>query len=183
MRYFESPPPLAGMAELADAADSKSADPCGHGGSTPPPGTNSFYLESLVYDSSKSGVCAMRWSFYARSMLTIFRRLASCKHSSKRRKYRSCACPNSVEVTLRGEKFRKSLDLRNWEAGNKLVGDWGVNGAAVVATVRQATGRFVSDRESMKLSDAMMRKYRLRISARSLRAPLLWERFIDRSRH
>ena len=28
------------MAELADAADSKSADPCGHGGSTPPPGTN-----------------------------------------------------------------------------------------------------------------------------------------------
>jgi hypothetical protein len=33
-------PPLAGMAELADAADSKSADPCGHGGSTPPPGTS-----------------------------------------------------------------------------------------------------------------------------------------------
>ena len=32
-------PPLAGMAELADAADSKSAGPCGHGGSTPPPGT------------------------------------------------------------------------------------------------------------------------------------------------
>src|ERR1700761_3264433 len=29
----------AGMAELADAADSKSADPCGRGGSTPPPGT------------------------------------------------------------------------------------------------------------------------------------------------
>ncbi len=34
-----SGPPNAGMAELADAADSKSADPCGHGGSTPPPGT------------------------------------------------------------------------------------------------------------------------------------------------
>src|SRR5579875_2399404 len=29
----------AGMAELADAADSKSADPCDRGGSTPPPGT------------------------------------------------------------------------------------------------------------------------------------------------
>jgi hypothetical protein len=27
------------MAELADAADSKSADPCDRGGSTPPPGT------------------------------------------------------------------------------------------------------------------------------------------------
>src|SRR5580693_7600194 len=32
-------PTQAGMAELADAADSKSAGPCGHGGSTPPPGT------------------------------------------------------------------------------------------------------------------------------------------------
>ncbi len=40
MRYFGSrSPPEAGMAELADAADSKSAGPCGHGGSTPPPGT------------------------------------------------------------------------------------------------------------------------------------------------
>ena len=35
----ECNPNPAGMAELADAADSKSADPCGHGGSTPPPGT------------------------------------------------------------------------------------------------------------------------------------------------
>ena len=34
----------AGMAELADAADSKSADPCGHGGSTPPPGTISKHI-------------------------------------------------------------------------------------------------------------------------------------------
>jgi hypothetical protein len=33
---------FAGMAELADAADSKSAGPRGHGGSTPPPGTNDF---------------------------------------------------------------------------------------------------------------------------------------------
>src|SRR6185437_7614321 len=32
------------MAELADAADSKSAGPCGHGGSTPPPGTITLYL-------------------------------------------------------------------------------------------------------------------------------------------
>ena len=39
VRYFDLLTP-AGMAELADAADSKSADPCGHGGSTPPPGTS-----------------------------------------------------------------------------------------------------------------------------------------------
>src|ERR1019366_4049109 len=46
VRYFLSRhPPYAGMAELADAADSKSADPCGHGGSTPPPGT----IKSISY--------------------------------------------------------------------------------------------------------------------------------------
>ena len=32
------------MAELADAADSKSADPCDRGGSTPPPGTTFAYF-------------------------------------------------------------------------------------------------------------------------------------------
>ena len=94
-------------------------------------------------------------------MLTIFRRhLTSCKHSSKGRKYRSCACPISVEGTLRGEKFRKSLDLRNWEAANKLVRDWEVDGADVVKTTREAVDGFISDREAMKLSDAMMGKYR-----------------------
>ncbi len=36
---FKRQASIAGMAELADAADSKSADPCDRGGSTPPPGT------------------------------------------------------------------------------------------------------------------------------------------------
>jgi hypothetical protein len=60
--------------------------------------------------------------FYAGYMLTIFRRhLSSCKHSSKGRKYRSCPCPISVEGTLRGERIRKSLDLRNWEAARAVL--------------------------------------------------------------
>jgi len=29
-------------------------------GGSPPPGTNSFYLESIVYHPSKSGVCTTR---------------------------------------------------------------------------------------------------------------------------
>lgn len=84
-------------------------------------------------------------------MLTIFRRhLSSCKHSSKGRKYRSCACPISVEGKLRGEKFRKSLDLRNWE----------VDGLAVLKSACEAVDGFLSDRQAMKLSEAMMPKYR-----------------------
>jgi anti-sigma factor RsiW len=61
---------------------------------------------------------------------------------------------------LRGEKFRKSLDLRNWEAANKLVRDREIDGPAVVRTARAAVESFLSDREAMKLSEAMMRKYR-----------------------
>ena len=50
----------AGMAELADAADSKSADPCGRGGSTPPPGTNK--IKSLYFS-----LVAVRYGEFVRS--------------------------------------------------------------------------------------------------------------------
>jgi hypothetical protein len=49
VRYLHLPTTRAGMAELADAADSKSADPCGHGGSTPPPGTKNQHPSDFVY--------------------------------------------------------------------------------------------------------------------------------------
>jgi hypothetical protein len=50
----------AGMAELADAADSKSADPCGHGGSTPPPGT----IESTTYTTPITILDTTQFSFF-----------------------------------------------------------------------------------------------------------------------
>ncbi len=94
-----------------------------------------------------------RSSSYAGFMLTIFRRhLSSCKRSSKGRKHHSCACPISVEGTLRGESIRKSVDLRKAEAASKLVREWEVNGLVAVATVKEATDMFVSDGESMKLT-------------------------------
>jgi hypothetical protein len=95
-------------------------------------------------------------------MLSLFRRhMASCKHSSKGRSYRSCGCPISAEGTPLGEYVRRSRDLRNWEAACKLVREWRVNGPLAVVTVKEPTDRFVSARESMKLSDAMVLKYRL----------------------
>jgi hypothetical protein len=55
------------MAELADAADSKSADPCGHGGSTPPPGTN-----------TKSAAEVNCWTSCVFPNATLFRRHCWC---------------------------------------------------------------------------------------------------------
>ena len=61
----------AGMAELADAADSKSAETTSRGGSTPPPGTNKtkdlarkkqLYREWLFLLGGCSGGCwGFRW--------------------------------------------------------------------------------------------------------------------------
>lgn len=70
-----------------------------------------------------------------------------------------------MQGILRGESIRKSLDLTNWEAASRLIRDWEVDGPAPAVTVKEATERFISDRESMKLSQAMMRKYRLVASA------------------
>jgi integrase/recombinase XerD len=94
-------------------------------------------------------------------MLTLFRRhLATCKNKVKGRKYRACSCPIAVEGRLQGKMIRKSLDLRNWEAATRIIRDWEMTGDSPLVTVREAGERFTADRESMKLSDAMMRKYR-----------------------
>src|ERR1035437_2029825 len=91
-------------------------------------------------------------------MLNLYRRhRANCKSSARRAK---CSCPIWVQGVLRGENIRKSLDLTNWEAASRLIRDWEVEGPAPAVTVIEATARFISDRESMKLSEAMMRKYR-----------------------
>ncbi len=74
------------MAELADAADSKSADPCGHGGSTPPPGTNPYkpLIFQLFIKSISSALTTdfrrpqghFRYKFGYSPYQTFFERLA-----------------------------------------------------------------------------------------------------------
>jgi hypothetical protein len=94
-------------------------------------------------------------------MLTIFRRhLTSCKHSKKGRKYRACGCPLSVEGTLEGKLIRRALDVRSWEAAQKIVREWEVGGLskAEIPTVEDAMKRFIADRNSRGLSREHIRK-------------------------
>ena len=109
----------------------------------------------------RSNISCVGYGCILSFMLTLFRRhLNSCKNKSKGRKYRACGCPISVEGRLQGKMIRKSLDLRNWEAATKLIRDWELSGDSPIVSVKEATGRFITDRESMKLSDAMIRKYK-----------------------
>lgn len=100
------------------------------------------------------------YSCNAPNMLTIFGgHWKSCRHVAKGRKHRHCGCPISVEGTLRGVMVRRSLDLRSWEAAQKLVRDWEIEGKKP-ATVTDAADRFLADRRSAQLSASMLAKYR-----------------------
>jgi integrase len=97
-------------------------------------------------------------------MLTIFRRhLTNCKHSKKGRKYRACGCPLSVEGVLEGKMIRRALDVRSWEAAQKIVRDWEVGGLskAEMPTVEEAMKRFIADLNSRGLSREHVRKAEL----------------------
>ena len=97
-------------------------------------------------------------------MLTIFRRhLRSCKHSKKGRSYRACGCPLSVEGLLEGKMIRRSLDIRSWEAAQKIIRDWEAGGLskAETPTVQEAMERFIADLNSRGLSREHVRKAEL----------------------
>jgi hypothetical protein len=97
-------------------------------------------------------------------MLTVFRRhLTNCKHSNKGRSYRACGCPLAVEGTLEIKMIRRSLDVRSWEAGQKIVREWEVGGLskAEIPTVEEAMRRFIADLNSRGLSREHVRKAEL----------------------
>jgi integrase/recombinase XerD len=93
-------------------------------------------------------------------MLTLFRRhVKDCKFTG--RKHRNCQCPIAVEGMLHGRMIRKSLDLRSWEAAQKLVRDWEANPEGGGITVKMAREKFIADAKARNLSENMVRKLRL----------------------
>jgi integrase/recombinase XerD len=68
-----------------------------------------------------------------------------------------------VQGTLHGGWIKKSLNLRNWEAAQKLVREWesGNTKATEYYSVAHACEAFVKDCEARRLSDASLGKYRL----------------------
>jgi integrase/recombinase XerD len=92
-------------------------------------------------------------------MLTLFRRhTKDCKFTG--RKHRNCQCPIAVEGTLHGRMIRKSLDLRSWEAAQKLVRDWEAHPEGGGVTITKACEKFLSDAVARHLSEPTMKKIR-----------------------
>lgn len=67
-----------------------------------------------------------------------------------------------MQGTLHGKWIKKSLDLRNWEAAQKLVRDWEADEAgSEEISVRTACESFAKDCEAQNLSSASLDKYKL----------------------
>ena len=95
-------------------------------------------------------------------MLTIFRRhLSSCKFAPKGRKHRHCGCPISVEGKLRGELIRQSLDVRSWEAAQKIVQNWEIHGRENSVSLLEACDRFIAQGEANGLSVDTINRHKL----------------------
>jgi integrase/recombinase XerD len=65
-----------------------------------------------------------------------------------------------VQGRLRGERIKKSLDLRNWDAAQKLVRDWEAGGTVSVP-IATACERFEADCKARGLGVAQLGKYKL----------------------
>jgi hypothetical protein len=57
--------------------------------------------------------------------------------------------------------IRRSLDLRSWEAAQKLVRDWEANPEGGGVTVKMAVEKYTWDAEARNLADSQMRKIKL----------------------
>jgi integrase/recombinase XerC len=92
-------------------------------------------------------------------MLLIFRRhKRDCRFTTRRQ--RSCQCPIAVEGKLHGEMIRRSLDVRSWDAAQKIVREW-ESGQRVSPTVEEASKRFIEDLNSRGLSKDTVKKFEL----------------------
>jgi len=62
---------------------------------------------------------------------------------------------------LDGVKFRKSLDLTNWEGATKKIRDWEIHGPKNVISISEAYDRFLAQFEVNRSSPATIQKHRL----------------------
>ena len=91
-------------------------------------------------------------------MLTLYRRhRANCKSTARRAK---CSCPIWAQGVLHGESVRRSLDLTNWEAANRLINELEIHGAEESLSVSDACERWIADCEARQLKPQSTRKYR-----------------------
>jgi hypothetical protein len=68
-----------------------------------------------------------------------------------------------VQGTLRDKRVRKSLDLTNWEAAQRLVREWESEGTHEIPTVEEAFERIAADMRALgRAEDSIAKLTRLK---------------------
>jgi integrase/recombinase XerD len=94
-------------------------------------------------------------------MLNIYRRhLGTCKYTTRDKV--SCNCPIWTQGTLNGQAIKKSLDVRSWQAGQKIIRDWEAGGPQMM-TMASAADKFYGNCVARHLGHAQLEKYGLMI--------------------
>jgi integrase len=76
-----------------------------------------------------------------------------------------------VQGVLRDENIRKSLDLTNWEAAQKLVRDWEIGKPKEIPKVEEAAERFIADMNARGLTVDTVKKFELLVNELTARFP------------
>ncbi len=103
-------------------------------------------------------------------MLHLYRRhLKSCPHRAWT--YRRCQCPIYVKGTLGDTFIKKSLDTNVWEAAQRIIGEWAVDGqigqiAEDAPTVADAVEKYLADAADRQLAPETQKKYRTLLRGR-----------------
>jgi integrase/recombinase XerD len=91
-------------------------------------------------------------------MLNLHRRHSATKCGKTKK--RDCTCPIWVTGSLHGQRMRKSLGIRNWEAAQSIVRGWESRLFGSLS-VKEAIDRYLADCAARGLSLETMRKYQL----------------------
>lgn len=92
-------------------------------------------------------------------MLTLWRNHSeTCPHRHKGRACKKCKCIIWVDGTLNGQRYRKSLDLRDWERAGKKVRELEDPTAARLKPVSEAVTAF--EQHILSLESSTQRKYK-----------------------
>jgi integrase/recombinase XerD len=84
--------------------------------------------------------------------------MKACPH--RERKYKKCGCPIWVQGTLNKKPMKKSLDLRNWEAAQRIVRDWESGHSVASVLMKDACDRFYANLQARKKAPDTLSKYK-----------------------
>jgi integrase/recombinase XerD len=91
-------------------------------------------------------------------VLNLYRRhLNSCANTLRSQK--KCGCPIWAQGTLHGLWLKKSLDLRNWEAAQRLVREWESGQSGRSVPIKEACDRLHADMVRLGRAEDTVKKY------------------------